>query len=229
VYVDPLSARRGVGSMLVRELERSAIAAGIESLRLDSSVTAEGFYQRHGFGGFGGGSGGGGGREIHDCGNGTRLECVRMTKSLRLLPPREATAADVPAIFQIRTTVHENAITMQRLADVGISPDSVVESLGKSRRGWVIGNGAGAVVAFAMMDVETDTVLGLFTHPGWQGRGCGSTLLRQAAQFLFDRGAKRVTLTTGGDTPAAEFYRRRGWKVDGEVAPGELRFVLDRP
>lgn len=79
VYVHPLHARRGIGSMLLRELERSAVAAGIEQLRLDSSVTAEGFYRRRGYVADS--------RAIHDCGNGTRLECVRMSKRLQTADP----------------------------------------------------------------------------------------------------------------------------------------------
>jgi len=35
---------------------------------------------------------------------------------------------------------------------------------------------ARADLAFAMVDVTEDTVLGLFTRPGWQGRGCGNGL-----------------------------------------------------
>jgi hypothetical protein len=61
--------------MLLREVERSAIAAGIATLRLDSSLTAEGFYRRCGYVAES--------RAMHDCGNGTRLECVRMTKRLQ--------------------------------------------------------------------------------------------------------------------------------------------------
>jgi putative acetyltransferase len=75
IYVHPLHARRGVGRMLLRELERSAVAVGIQKLRLDSSVTAEGFYKRCGFAVDS--------RCMHDCGNGTRLECVRMLKPLQ--------------------------------------------------------------------------------------------------------------------------------------------------
>src|SRR5439155_22185648 len=45
VYVHPLHARRGVGSMLLRHLEQSAVAEHLNHLWLDSSLTAEAFYR----------------------------------------------------------------------------------------------------------------------------------------------------------------------------------------
>ena len=221
-YVHPLHTRRGVGAMLLRRLEQSALDAGIEKLRLDSSVTAEGFYRRCGYTSDS--------RAIHNCGNGTHLECVRMTKRLHRLTLRPATAADVPAIFDIRTSVGENAITLEKLAAVGITPASVTATLGKSRHGWVMVNAAdNEVVAFSMVDVDENKVLALFTRPGWEDRGCGSALLDAATAYLFTRGATQVWLTTGSDTPAAKFYRRRGWIESGKIEPSDVRFVLNRP
>jgi putative acetyltransferase len=43
-YVAPEAARRGVGSALVREIERIARDNGLAYLQVDSSVTAEAFY-----------------------------------------------------------------------------------------------------------------------------------------------------------------------------------------
>lgn len=48
-YVHPESAGRGVGSALLEQLEEMARAAGLEHLRLRSSVNAEPFYRKHGW------------------------------------------------------------------------------------------------------------------------------------------------------------------------------------
>jgi putative acetyltransferase len=48
-YVVPEAARRGVGSALVREIERLAIAHGVEQLHLHASLNAEPFYARLGY------------------------------------------------------------------------------------------------------------------------------------------------------------------------------------
>lgn len=49
LYVLPRCARRGLGSALLRSIERSARASGVTELRLGSSLAAEGFYRRRGY------------------------------------------------------------------------------------------------------------------------------------------------------------------------------------
>lgn len=49
MFVRPDHARRGIGTALMREIEMLAIARGLQRLDLQSSITAEGFYRRHGF------------------------------------------------------------------------------------------------------------------------------------------------------------------------------------
>jgi GNAT superfamily N-acetyltransferase len=73
-YVAPDAGRKGVGSALVKEIERAARKRGAPRLELDSSVTAEFFYQTLGY-------------EAVERGervlsNGQRMACVRMRKQL---------------------------------------------------------------------------------------------------------------------------------------------------
>jgi len=49
LYVAPEWLRHGAGSMLLEQLERDAIAEGIEQLRLNSTMTAVPFYRHHGY------------------------------------------------------------------------------------------------------------------------------------------------------------------------------------
>ena len=48
-YVAPEVGRKGVGSALVKEIERVARELGVPRLELDSSVTAESFYRTVGY------------------------------------------------------------------------------------------------------------------------------------------------------------------------------------
>jgi putative acetyltransferase len=48
-YVTPDAGRKGVGSALVKEIERAARERGVPRLELDSSVTAEYFYRTAGY------------------------------------------------------------------------------------------------------------------------------------------------------------------------------------
>ena len=73
-YVAPAAGRKGVGSALVHEIERAARERGLSVLELDSSITAEGFYRKQGYEARE--------RTEHILGNGQRMACVKMRKSL---------------------------------------------------------------------------------------------------------------------------------------------------
>jgi putative acetyltransferase len=73
-YVAPAAAREGVGSALVRELERIAREHGLRRLKLDASVTAEPFYKALGYKARR--------RGEHILRSGRRMACVRMRKHL---------------------------------------------------------------------------------------------------------------------------------------------------
>ena len=74
VYVLPSAARKGVGTALVREIERIAIERGVKQLHLDASLNAEPFYLAMGY-------------EVvergeHILNSGQPMPCVRMVKNL---------------------------------------------------------------------------------------------------------------------------------------------------
>ena len=74
VYVDPGHARAGVGSAILRHLERVALKESLRSLRLTATLNAIPFYERHGFRVTGHGE--------HRHPSGVTLRCATMTKPL---------------------------------------------------------------------------------------------------------------------------------------------------
>jgi putative acetyltransferase len=78
-YVAPLASRKGVGSAILREIERAARDQGIEVLEADSSVTAEPFYRNNGYEVCG--------RGEHVLNNGARMACIKMRKELAARDP----------------------------------------------------------------------------------------------------------------------------------------------
>jgi putative acetyltransferase len=74
VYVLPSAARTGVGTALVREIERIAVERGVTRLHLDASVNAEPFYLAMGYAVVE--------RGEHVLNSGQRMACVRMAKDL---------------------------------------------------------------------------------------------------------------------------------------------------
>ena len=145
-------------------------------------------------------------------------------------PPqyREITAADIPALFYVRTRTRENTYTLDQLRRLDITPESVGEKLTTSFRGWLC-TVADQVVAFCMAERLTGELWVVAVLPQFEGRGIGKQLMNLAEQWLWASGCTRAWLTTDVDTTlrAYGFYRHRGWadwKVEGglrwmEVSP----------
>lgn len=158
---------------------------------------------------------------------------VGMTFSIR-----EARQGDIAAIFGIRTSVRENHLSREALADLGITEATVAEMIESGPCAWVaVETGmagatdgracAGEVSGFSMIDAAEGTLFALFVLPSHEGRGLGRTLLRQAEEQLFTR-HDRITLETGATTRAAEFYRRNGWGAEQDLGRGDIRLEKRR-
>jgi GNAT superfamily N-acetyltransferase len=139
---------------------------------------------------------------------------------------RAATAADLPGISRVRTSVRENLATIEQLRERGITNESVAASLLADASGWVAEHD-GRIVAFAIADRASRSIFALFVLPDWENRGLGSRLLELALGWLRENGATLVWLTTGPETKAAGFYERRGWVATGSGERGDTRYELD--
>ena len=67
---------------------------------------------------------------------------------------REIRPADVPALFELRPRTRENVMTVEELARLGITVQSVTESLSISHKGWLCEED-GEVVGFSIADGAT--------------------------------------------------------------------------
>ena len=74
VYVTAKYGKQGIGSALLRELERLAKQRDCTELRMDSSLTAAPFYLRHGYEDLGSAE--------HTLSSGEKMACIRMRKAL---------------------------------------------------------------------------------------------------------------------------------------------------
>jgi len=139
---------------------------------------------------------------------------------------REITTADVPALFGVRPKTRENPMTPEDLQRLGITPQSVTESLETSTKGWLCTD-ADEVVAFAMADRATGEFLVIAVLPAYEGKGIGGRLMALTTEWLAAAGCTRAWLTTDPDTTlrAYGFYRRHGW-TDWKVERGMLWMEL---
>ena len=139
---------------------------------------------------------------------------------------REARFDDVPGMFHVRTSVSENLLSVDQLAERGITPESVAASLATSAKGWVA-EFDGRVVGFAIADLAAVSIFALFVLPEHERKGLGSRLLELAVERLQIEG-NVIWLTTAADSRALAFYRRRGWIIAGTEPNGSLRLELGR-
>jgi GNAT superfamily N-acetyltransferase len=137
---------------------------------------------------------------------------------------REISAADVPALFRVRTRTRENAYTLEELARLGITAESVRQRLASSCSGWLCEQ-SDTVVGFCMADGDSGELWVIAVLPEFEGRGIGGRLMALAERWLWEVGCSRAWLTTDVDTTlrAYGFYRHRGW-VDWKLEGG-LRWM----
>lgn len=142
---------------------------------------------------------------------------------------RQATERDVEELFRIRTSVMENHQSREELAGIGVTPGTVVEMLRSTASAW-IAEVNGHPIGFSLADAARETVFALFVQPAFEKRGIGRMLLDRAEDWLWEQGCGRIWLLTGAEPHirAHGFYRRQGWRLNGEVSRGQVKYVKER-
>jgi GNAT superfamily N-acetyltransferase len=139
---------------------------------------------------------------------------------------RLATAADTHTLFDIRTSVRENHQSVRQLARIGVTPKSVAAMLDTTCRAW-IGSADGLPVAFSMADAQNAMVFAMFVRLGFERRGFGRALMREAEDWLLAEGCAEAWLLTGDGpgTRAPGFYEHLGWSNVGKQGDGQFKYV----
>ena len=138
---------------------------------------------------------------------------------------REITEADIPALFAVRVSTHENKLTYDELRALGITEQSVKARLNGSFKGWLC-EADNRVVGFAMGDKSTGELWVIAVLPEYLGQKIGSRVLTTVENWLEENGCTRLWLTTDIDPSlkAYSFYRTHGW-VDDRIEDG-LRHMV---
>ncbi|NIK07444.1 ribosomal protein S18 acetylase RimI-like enzyme [Xanthomonas arboricola] len=140
-----------------------------------------------------------------------------MEKTSRLAGP-----ADIDAIFDIRTRVHENRLSRDQLVEMGITPATIQKAILEAPCAWVA-EVNGAPVGFSMVDVEEGCVFAAFVLPGFEGNGLGRRLMDKAEACLFQH-YRTIWLETAEANRASGFYRSLGWQPVKNLPGGDVRF-----
>lgn len=137
---------------------------------------------------------------------------------------RQATSNDIDGMHRVRIAVREN-----RLTDPGrMTASDYITAIDSLGRGWVAESDVGEIVAFAV-GYASGNIWALFVHPDHEGRGHGRALHSKMVDWLWSLGLEQLWLTTAPGSRAESFYQLLGWRPQGTVAGGDVRFELDRP
>lgn len=139
---------------------------------------------------------------------------------------REARETDIGEIFAIRTSVAENHLSLEQLAEMGITPEAIAAMIAQGPCLWVAEIDR-VPVGFSMVSDETACVFGLFVHPDHEGRGVGRLLLEKAERHLFAK-FDEIWLETEIGSRAYAFYERAGWLPVEKRDRGLMKFVKVR-
>jgi len=130
---------------------------------------------------------------------------------------------DLPAVFAVRLSTIENAVTMEEMEDrYGVTPQSLSEAMKSHVKGWLCED-SGSVVGFSMGDGSKGEVQVVAVLPEYEGRGIGKILLARVQTWLFSMGHEEIWLLANPDpsTRAHGFYRRQGWHATGTMRHGD--------
>lgn len=141
---------------------------------------------------------------------------------------RAATQDDVNTLFNIRTRVVQNHLSVEQMAQLGITPQVLADSIREAPCAWVA-EVDGQPVAFSMVDLATGEVFAMFVLPTHENLGLGRQLMAVAETALFERHATLFLVTDGRDEIRANgFYQRLGWTVTGSVEGDDVRYEKSR-
>jgi GNAT superfamily N-acetyltransferase len=125
---------------------------------------------------------------------------------------RPITAHDMAEITRLRTSVKENHLSVEQMAERGITPVGILAELDAGDLGGWLEEENGEILGFSMANRSDGQIFALFTKPGCEGRGVGTRLLDVATQWLAERGHDEAWLSTDVNSIAASFYANRGWR-----------------
>ena len=135
---------------------------------------------------------------------------------------RDAVLGDVAAMFEIRTSVRENAMTLEQLHVLGIDEEVVAAIITTHGSGWIAEDGDLAV-GFCIADRRDGSIFALYVRPDFEGQGYGRTLLQAGVSHLHACGCDRLWLAVGRNTRAHGFYLKLGWIETGTVENGDVK------
>jgi GNAT superfamily N-acetyltransferase len=132
---------------------------------------------------------------------------------------RLAVPSDTAECIVLRGMTRENAISVARLASLGITEESWAKNVEVARVLGFVCADSSRIVGYCFGDRQTGEILVLALLPEYEGRGIGKRLLSHVAENLRSIGFVRLFLgcSRNPDHRSYGFYRHLGWRSTGAV------------
>lgn len=136
-----------------------------------------------------------------------------------LIRYRPATEDDAGECVRLRGLTRENAVSEQRLREVGITVESWATDIRTGALPGVVCVANEQMVGYCFGAAATGEIVVLVVMPAFEGQGIGRHLLTHVVQHLRGLGHSRLFLGCSADPGVRSygFYRRLGWRSTGEV------------
>ena len=132
---------------------------------------------------------------------------------------RLAVPDDVADCVALRGKTRENAVSVARLAAVGITVQSWSDEVRSGALPGHICLSEGQIVGYCFGAIETGEIVVLALLPDFENQGIGRDLLQRVVLLLRTHGHSRLFLGCSKD-PASRsygFYRHLGWRSTGTL------------
>ena len=131
---------------------------------------------------------------------------------------RPGVFADFPEITRIRTAVTENHLSVEQMAEMGITHESIAAEMRAGHLSCWVATEGDVITGFSMADRRDASIFALFMDAAHEGKGHGTALLAACEDWLRQHGHVEARLATERGSRAFRFYLRRGWQDAGNTA-----------
>lgn len=131
---------------------------------------------------------------------------------------RPARPNDIGRCIDIRGKTRENAVSPERLAELGITEASWGGQVAAGELPGEVCTHQGQIVGYCFAERQTGEIIVLALLPEFEGQGLGRRLLQTMMAQLQAQGHRRLFLGCASDPRVRSygFYRRLGWRSTGK-------------
>jgi ribosomal protein S18 acetylase RimI-like enzyme len=132
---------------------------------------------------------------------------------------RNAIPSDIPACIELRGKTRENAVSVERLRQLGVTEASWTASVASGDLPGYVCLQREQIGGYVFADKRTGEVVVLALLPAFEGQGIGKRLLAMIVSDLAKLGFRRLFLGCSADSNVRSygFYRHLGWRSTGTL------------